>query len=422
MPRGCGRGAPVRPRRPTVPLRRRSVTYHPRVPEDPTVAPLTVGLVLDDSLDRPDGVQQHVLTLGAWLAAQGHHVRYLAPSTRRTDLPHLRPLGSSIQVRYNGNLLSTPRPAGVRRLRAILAEPFDVLNVAMPYSPFMAGRLVARARPTTAVVGTFHILPASRWVAAASRGLGLLQRGHLRRFDRVLAVSAPAATFARTAFGLDCSVVANPVDVGVFARAADAADLDDRVDDAPVHLVFLGRLVERKGPAALLDAVAALHADAGRATPFRVTIAGKGPMAATLARRATELGLGHLVAFPGYVAEEDKAALLASADLVVLPSTGGESFGISVVEALAAARGAVVVGDNPGYRSVMADLTDQLVDPTDTAAFAAVLARFVDDADLRARVRRRQRALAWDYDIERVGPQIVETYRAALATRRPAPA
>ncbi len=385
--------------------------------EDPSPTPLRVGLVLDDSLDRPDGVQQYVLTLGAWLTAQGHHVCYLAPSTTRTDLPRLEVLGSSIQVRYNGNRLSTPRPASTRRLRQILrSEDFDVLNVTMPYSPFMSGRLLARAEARTAVVGTFLILPASHWVETAARVLGLLQHRRLRRFDRVLAVSAPARTFARTAFGLESSIVALPVDVGAFARAAEHADLPG--PSAPVHLVFLGRLVERKGPGELIAAVAALRA-AGRApSSLRVTIAGTGPLADGLRRQADELGVADLIDLPGYVAEEEKAALLASGDLVVLPSISGESFGISVVEALAAARGVVIAGDNPGYRAVMGDLSDQLVDPTDTAAFAQVLARFIDEPHLRSAAGVRQRAVAWRYDIEAVGPLIVAEYRDAVARRR----
>ena len=387
------------------------------MPEDPSPAALRVGLVLDDSLDRPDGVQQYVLTLGAWLATQGHHVCYLAPSTSRTDLPHLEVLGASIQVRYNGNRLSTPRPAGTRRLQQVLdAERFDVLNVTMPYSPFMSGRLLARAASTTAVVGTFLILPASHWVEKASRGLGLLQRRRLRRFDHVLAASAPAQSFARSAFGLQSTVVALPVDVGSFARAALPAQRSE--PGAPVHLVFLGRLVERKGPAELLAALGALRAAGSTTTSLHVTLAGTGPLADGLRRQAEDLGIADLVDLPGYVAEEDKAALLASGDVVVLPSISGESFGISVVEALAAARGVVIVGDNPGYRAVMGDLADQLVDPTDTAAFSALLARFIDSPELRDAAQERQRALAWRYDIEAVGPLIVAEYRAALARRR----
>lgn len=392
----------------------------------PSSAPLRIGLVIDDSLDRPDGVQQYVLTLGAWLADQGHHVCYLAPSTTRTDLDPLAVLGRSVQVRFNGNRLCTPLPARPSRLREVLAEHrLDVLNVTMPYSPFMSGRLVARASSSTAVVGTFLILPAGAWVERAARGLGLLQHRRLRRFDRVFSVSPPARDFARRAFGLASDVVPIPVDIGAFTpREDDAADPGSSGGAAgtagtagTVHIVFLGRLVERKGPAELLSALAELRSR-GTSTPFRVTLAGKGPLAESLRAQAEDLGLTDLVEFSGYVAEEDKTALLASGDLVVLPSTGGESFGISVVEALAAARGAVLVGDNPGYATVMGDLRDQLVDPTDTVGFAATLARFVDDAGARAHAATRQRALAWEYDVDTVGPRIVAAYRDALRARR----
>jgi len=388
-------------------------------------AALTVGLVLDDSLDRPDGVQQHVLTLGAWLTAQGHTVHYLATSTTRTDLPHLHDVGRALSVRFNGNRLSTPLPASAARLRTVLAAArCDVVHVAMPYSPLMAGRVVARATPTTAVVGTFHIVPASPLVAVGARLLGLVQRRRLRRFDRVIAVSEPARGFARSAFGLDTVVLPNPVDVARFADAAaadDAGRSDAAAGDAgaaaPVTVLFLGRLVERKGAAELLEAVAILHRDGLARTPFRVVLGGRGPLAADLTRYADEHGIGHLVELVGFVPEADKPALLAAADVVALPSSGGESFGISVVEALAAARGVVLAGDNPGYREVIGPLTDQLVDVRRPELFAHQLARYLDDPALRAAARTRQRERAWVFDVAAVGPAVVEVYRAALARR-----
>lgn len=377
--------------------------------------PLTVGMVLDDTLDRPDGVQQHVLTLGTWLSGEGHTVHYLAPQTSRGDLERLHVLGSSAQVRFNGNRLSTPVPARVPRLEAALAHgPFDVLNVAMPYSPFMSGRLIARAAPGTAVVGTFHIVPASPVVTVGGAALGLLQRRRLRRLDEVVAVSEPARDFARSAFGVDAFVVPNPVDVRQFA---DAAPRPDGRPDGPVRVVFLGRLVERKGPEHLLRAVDVLHHEGLCRSPFRVVVAGRGPLLDRLRRFVAERGLGGVVELPGFVAEADKARLLASGDVVTLPSTGGESFGISVVEALAAARGVVLAGDNPGYRTVMGPLTDQLVDPADTGAFARTLAAWIDAPARRAEAAVRQRAQAWTFDIGTVGPQMVAAYRRAVGRR-----
>lgn len=386
---------------------------------------LVVGLVIDDNLDRPDGVQQYVLTLGAELERRGHEVHYVASTTVRTDLTNLHVLGRNVGVTFNGNRLGTPLPASRAAVRALLDEvPFDVLHVQMPYSPVLAGRLVSAARPGTAVVGTFHIYPHSWWVTAGTRALGLLERRRLRRFRRVLATSQAAASFAHATFGVPTSVLGNPVDLARFrpaeataepattTAAADNARTAARDDERPARIVFLGRLVPRKGPRELLAAVVAM-ARTGTSRPWTLTIAGRGPLHDELAATVAREGLTG-VDLPGFVAEEDKAALLADADVVALPSTGGESFGISVVEALAAARGVVLAGDNPGYRTTMLGLEEQLLDPGDTAAFARTLARWVDDPDARAEVAQRQRAAAARFDTPTIVDEVVRTYRAAL--------
>jgi phosphatidylinositol alpha-mannosyltransferase len=150
-------------------------------------------------------------------------------------------------------------------------------------------------------------------------------------------------------------------------------------------------------------------------TPVQVVLGGTGPLRDQLVAYVAANGLADRVEMLGYVTEEDKAALLAGADVVALPSTGGESFGISVVEALAASRGVVVAGDNPGYRTVMDGLEDQLVDATDTPAFAALLARHVDDAEGRARASARQVEQAARFDVDVIGAQVLEVYRRAGA-------
>ncbi|PFG34326.1 glycosyltransferase family 4 protein [Sanguibacter antarcticus] len=383
---------------------------------------LRIGLVIDDSLDRPDGVQQHVLTLGAWLTAQGHEVHYLTSTTRRSDLVNVHSLARNLRLRFNGNRLGIPLPAPARGIDDLLrATPFDVLHVNMPYSPLLAGRVVARAQARTVVVGTFHILPWTFLTQWGTRLLGLVQRRQLRRFARVVAVSRPAADFAAEALRVEPVVIGNPVEVSRFSRARDAEHArtssapasDALMPDAPVRIVFLGRLVERKGAIELLRAVVRMRALTTR--PVHVVLGGTGPLKDALQALVRDNDLGGSVELVGYVTEDDKAALLAGADIVALPSTGGESFGISVVEALAASRGVVLAGDNPGYRTVMDGLEDQLVDATDTGAFAALLARFVDDADARAAASERQVAAAARFDVDVIGTQILDVYRAAGA-------
>ncbi|WP_454051363.1 glycosyltransferase family 4 protein [Cellulomonas sp. Marseille-Q8402] len=372
---------------------------------------LRIGLVIDDGLDRPDGVQQIVLTLGRRLTALGHEVHYLTSSTARTDLPHVHVLGRTLSVKFNGNRLGTPLPASRTAVRRLLAEvPFDVLHVTMPYSPVLAGRVVSAAHPRTAVVGSFVIYPqdaATRW---GIRALGLAERRRLRRFDAISALSEAAQESVREAYGREVPVIGGPVELGT-GPAAPAG----RPAGAPVRIVFLGRLVERKGPRELLAAVAAMPRTQHHWT---LTLAGRGPLLADLRQRARAAGVADRVDFPGFVAEEDKAALLAAADVVALPSTGGESFGMSVVEALADAGGVVLAGDNPGYRTPMAGLEDQLVDPRDTAAFARTLARWVDDPAARAAVTAPQRAAARRFDAGEITRQTLAWYEQAVAARR----
>ena len=374
-----------------------------------------IGLVLDDGLDAPDGVQQYVLTLARELTARGHEVHLVASTTSRADLDRLHVLGRNLRVRFNGNVLSSPLPARARDIGALLDEArFDVLHVQLPHSPFMAGRLVRRVPDDVAVVGTFHILPQSRAVGLGTRVLGALERRTLARFDAVMAVSAPAAQFARASFGVDPVVVPNAVDLSRFPAPSAAVD-----DERPVRIVFLGRLVARKGPRELVEAAAYVVDHRLTNRPWTLTLAGTGPLADDLRQQIAQAGLDDRLDLPGFVAEDAKAALLADADLVVLPATGGESFGISLVEAMAAGGGPVLAGDNPGYRSTMAGLEDQIVTPGDRAAFGHALARWIEDDEARARATGRQRAAARRFAVERVVDDVEAVYRRALATRRP---
>lgn len=375
---------------------------------------LTVGLVFDDSLDRPDGVQQYVQRVAEWLRDQGHEVYFLVGDTVRTDLPNIVPMSRNITVKFNGNTMSMPLPTSKRALAAVLSEKqFDVLHIQVPYSPFMGGRIMQLASSTTAVVGTFHILPYSRFVVFANRLLSILNWSSGRRFDAIVAASPPAKEFAQKVYGYSCEVVPNPVRIADFTvtRAARRANTRPRI-------VFLGRLVERKGAMQLLRALAYMRQNNLYDGGFEVVIGGKGELLADLQRYVRTNNLQNIVRFLGFVPENDKAALLASADIAVFPSISGESFGISLLEAMAAARGVVLAGDNPGYASVMHGLKDQLFAPLDEAAFAKILAKWLHDSRARSDAAQAQHEYVQQYDIAIVGKQVEKMYDTALQLRR----
>jgi phosphatidylinositol alpha-mannosyltransferase len=149
----------------------------------------------------------------------------------------------------------------------------------------------------------------------------------------------------------------------------------------------------------------------------RVIICGGGPLEARLHAYAREHSLSGIVTFTGYITEEHKPRFLAGADVAVYPSTGGESFGVVLLEAMAAARGMVLAGDNPGYASVMAPHPQSLFDPHDTKAFAQKLRSALKDEKARQQAHAWQNSCVKTYDVQKVGERTLAVYERALQNR-----
>ncbi len=373
---------------------------------------LKVGLVFDDSLDRVDGVSQYVRAAGAWLASHGHEVHYLVGETAMLSWAggKVHSLSRNFKVSANRNRVATPLPADRRRIKELLdSERFDVLHVQMPYSPWMAHRVIKLASPTTAVVGTFHILPAGHVISFGSKVLRGVVRRSLKRFDKFLAVSPAAAAFARKSFGRSFSVLPNMVDMARFKATPTP------MSASPTRIIFLGRLVPRKGALELLRAFNLLHQKLPQAN---LIIGGSGAELPALKRFVAKHKLGSSVKFLGYIEEADKASLLASADIACFPSTGAESFGIVLIEAMAAGAGVVLGGDNPGYRSVLGDQPKLLIEPRDSRQFAERLEELLTNKALATKLHIWQLEHVKQYDVNQVMPQLLEVYHQAIAKRR----
>jgi phosphatidylinositol alpha-mannosyltransferase len=375
---------------------------------------MKIGFVFDDSLDKPDGVQQYVLIMSRWMISQGHEVHYLVGETTRTDLPNLHSLSRNVKVRFNQNRMAIPLPAARRPIRELLArEQFDVLHVQVPYSPALAGRIIAAADPKTAVFGTFHVAPHGSMVTFANKLLGMWVRPTLRRFDMMTATSVPAQQFAKQTFGIDSEVVPLPLDLDSFTHAEPFARYK-----LSKNVVFLGRLVERKGCQYLLKAVARIKTDGAWPEGARVIICGTGPLEQQLRDEAESSGIATTVEFAGYISEEDKPRYLASADVIVYPSTGGESFGVVLLEGMASARGALLAGNNPGYASVLAPRPDSLFDPYDTPALAEKILSLLVDSRARSDAHDWQQQFVQQFGVATIGARTLDLYQQALHKRR----
>jgi phosphatidylinositol alpha-mannosyltransferase len=370
---------------------------------------MKVGLVLDDTLDKTDGVQQHVLTLGQFLTTQGHEVHYLVADTTRTDIQNVHSLGRFVNVRYNKNNVRTPLPASRRKIKSLLEnEQFDVLHVQLPYSPFLAKYIIRYASEKTAVIGTFHILPASRLHGYTNQILRVMLGRSLKRFDQIVAVSEPAVHFARKAYGIEASYLPNPIDIDSFRTGRRIGEYNSR----RLNILYLGRLVKRKGIMELIAAYNALPDEVAKQT--RLIVCGKGPLKAKAKQKARE---DRTIIFTGFISEKDKPNYLASADIAVFPSTGGESFGIVLIEAMAAGAKVVIGGNNPGYRSILGPQPYLLFNPEDISAFAEHLTLFITDSKLREKMFTWQQSAMQQYDIRVVGPKVVKIYDDALRNR-----
>lgn len=376
---------------------------------------LTIGFVFDDTLDALDGVQQHIITIGTELARRGHDVHYLVGETHHSPVPQTVSLARNVMVSFNGNRMRIPLPVRKREIRAALAHNnYDILHIQAPYSPLFGGRVLECAPQSTGVVATYHIAPIDRRARYGGRALGLINAHSHRRVDEVIAVSQVAAQYVQFTAHTHGTIIANPVNVEKFATAAHRATRDA----AHPHIVFLGRLVPRKGAQLLLDALDYGERHGMFPMPgLHVTIAGDGPLMDDCVQRAARLRTP--VQFVGTV-DEGKTDLLASADVAVFPAIGGETFGIVLPEAIASGAGVTLAGDNPGYRWTMRGDEDALfsVGPDHARVLAERITRALTDAPWARRLHAREEALLDRYNVQAVTDEVEQVYARAIADRR----
>jgi phosphatidyl-myo-inositol alpha-mannosyltransferase len=358
-----------------------------------------IALACPYAWDDPGGVQVHVRELGVHLIERGHEIVALSPVRGVAAEPWVRAVGKPVNVRYNASLAPIdPKPWSVPRVREELRSfrP-DVVHAHEPLTPStgMWATLVARVP----VVGTFHSgLDRSLLYDLAAPAL----RRVARRLTIRLAVSRRAEEVARSRIGGTFEVVPNGLRTAPFSTATPA-------DLGPGRkLLFVGRLHPRKG---FLTAVAAFDLVAREHPDVRLIVAGDGEQRDAVSMLRPEYR--NRVTMLGSVPHEDLPPIHAACDLYLGPSAGGESFGIVLVEAMAAGL-PVVASDIPGYREVVDDdVQGLLVPPGDPAGLAEAALRVLDDPVLATRLGRAGRARAERYDWEVVAAHLESIYARA---------
>jgi phosphatidylinositol alpha-mannosyltransferase len=345
------------------------------------------------SLTLPGGVQGQVLGLARALRALGHDVGVLGPCDGPPPEPGVIPLGVSIPTAANGSVapVAPDISAQLRTIRAIRDEEYDVLHLHEPLAPGPTQTaLFVKPGP---MVGTFHAAGGS----AAYAWLRPLVRWGAGRLTLRCAVSEDARQMAHEALGGDYELVFNGVEVERFAKATPWPT------DGPTVL-FLGRHEPRKGLAVLLEAVAHLPRH------VQVWVAGDGPE--TDALRARHAG-DPRIHWLGRIPEDEKLRRLRGADVFCAPSLRGESFGVVLLEAMAAET-AVVASELPGYANVARANRDGILVPVgDAVALAAALQRVLDDRDLADGLVASGTGRAAEFSMEHLAERYVDLYGTA---------
>jgi phosphatidylinositol alpha-mannosyltransferase len=355
---------------------------------------MRIGMICPYSLSVPGGVQGQVLGLARTMRAAGHDVRVLGPCDGPPPDIGVTPLGNSLPVAGNGSMapIAPDVPAQLRTIRVLRDEAFDVVHL---HEPLMPGptqtTLLMKPAP---LVGTFH---AAGSVGSYKLWLPLVRAG-ARRLDVRCAVSRDAEALARAALGGTYELVWNGVDVAQYVKASPVPT------DAPT-ILFIARHEPRKGLGVLLAAMAELPPG------VRLWIAGDGPQTDEL---RTQVAGDVRIQWLGRISDAEKAARLRAADVFCAPSLGGESFGVVLLEAMAA-EACIVASELPGYANVArADTDALLVPPGDPHVLAAALRRALGDADLRRRLVASGEQRAATFSLDRLAERYLDLYRRAV--------
>lgn len=374
---------------------------------------MKIGLVCPYDFFRHGAVQKLVQLLDQELTLRGHDVRIITPRPRGyKGAPPARTIFIGRSTKWN-TPINTTLEIGMNfesnGLEEILdQENFDLIHVHEPEVPVLGAQIASRAY--CPIIATFH---ATFPDTAMGRTIEMFRipyaRSIFKNIARMTAVSESAARFVREWSGQDVEIVPNYIDLDLYR-----SETDTKRD--PNMILYVGRLEKRKGVKYLLQAFAELATTDNK---VKLVIAGDGSDREKLEDwvQANEIPR---VKFLGNVTEKRKVKLMKQAGLFCSPAIFGESFGIVLLEAMAAGL-PTVAGDNSGYACVMKDRgLISLVNPKDTVDFARRLEVMLRDEEIRRVWLNWAEKYVEQFDSQPVIDQYEKVYRSVAKTGRPA--
>jgi phosphatidylinositol alpha-mannosyltransferase len=380
---------------------------------------MRIALVSPYDFPYPGGVTKHIANLAESFRRQGHHVSIIAASSRAAEkMPPdvIRISSFVVPVPYNGSVARISfSPWIAHRFRTLLQrERFDVVHLHEPTTPTLPWTVSGQTFklcPQTVLVGTFHAYRESPSFPY-SYARPIFDRV-VNRLDGRIAVSPAARDYIGAYFPGSYRVIPNGVDATLFGNPTHPP-----LNRFPggLNILFVGRLDPRKGFRYLIRAYAQVKTALPQARLLVV-----GPYSAE-DRRPYEQALGSMglsdVHFIGYVPDKELARYYQSSQVLCAPSTGFESFGMVLLEAMAAGT-PIIASDIEGYRDVVTHHAEGLlVPPKDTAALADALIHLLQDPELRHAMGQRGQTTASGYTWDRIADRVLECYYEALDWKR----
>ena len=371
---------------------------------------MKIGIVSPYAYPRPGGANDNIRETYQNLRARGHEVRILtAPWGDDPPAQDVIQIGQAIAVPYNGSIGRITLSARLEYLvTGILdREKFDIIHHHEPLVPLLSAQILDRK--SCPQVATFHAFGGFSFSYWAFRGIA--QR-YMSKLDGRIAVSSAARHFVSRYFPGDYRIIPNGVDVDFFTSAKPFPEYRD----GKTNILFVGRVEPRKGALYLTQAYAKLKQ---RYPDTRLLVIGGGPELGVLRRYVHEHQVKDVL-FAGRVSEVDKARFYKTADVFCAPSTGQESFGIVLLEAMAAGT-AAIASDIHGYKKVIQrNLSGLLVEPRDVDALCSALERLVTEPALRNQLGERGSIRAREFDWSHVTDQLLAFYDRVIRAYRSA--
>lgn len=373
---------------------------------------MNIGLVSPYDYAYPGGVNTHISNLAMTMAGMGHRVKILAPCSNKKALPKdmsIIPLGKTIPYPSNGSVARLTLSMWlIPKIKAILEEErFEVLHFHEPLFPSLPWMVLPYSDAVN--IATFHAY--YRRSAGYTVCKPLLMK-FFRKFDGRIAVSQPAYKFVSRYFPGEYRIIPHGVDLERFSPRVPPIE---KYNDGKLNILFVSRLEKRKGAKYLLQAYRIAKKDC---PPSRLILVGPGDKAQHEYERWVRAVNLEDVVFTGHVPYADLPCYYHTADIFCIPAVGQESFGIVLLEAMAAGK-PIVATNIEGYASVVSDGSEGiLVKPRDTQALASALVSLANDKNLREQMGAKGRAKAEAMSWPKIAQRTLDFYQECMREKR----